>query len=187
MCLRITLSLASALRRLRSNTKIRKLWADAVCIHQANDEEKTGQVRMMAQIYKNARCVCVHLGHGFLKLERCFEFFSLLAYLCIKILGRDVIGYNYSKHNNLIRAAFLEAFNSDSFSPVQAFLNLPWFKKRWIIQEAASHFAVIFIYGSEVTICLHLAPALRVLLYNTLFINASARVSLQSLIMINKL
>ncbi|KAI0476525.1 heterokaryon incompatibility protein-domain-containing protein [Xylariaceae sp. FL0804] len=40
----------------------RVLWVDALCINQADSEEKTAQVRMMHRIYRAARAVLVHLG-----------------------------------------------------------------------------------------------------------------------------
>ncbi|KAK3169654.1 hypothetical protein OEA41_009038 [Lepraria neglecta] len=38
------------------------LWADALCINQQDDEEKTAQVKMMGQIYRAAVTTVVWLG-----------------------------------------------------------------------------------------------------------------------------
>ena len=38
-----------------------KLWVDSICIDQANDVEKSTQVRMMYQIYSHASCVLIWL------------------------------------------------------------------------------------------------------------------------------
>src|SRR5436190_23416896 len=43
-----------ALRHLRHETERRTLWADAICINQEDDEEKSCQVRMMSSIYGKA-------------------------------------------------------------------------------------------------------------------------------------
>lgn len=53
--------LHQALRRIRFAHKPRLVWADALCIDQANTEEKNSQVRLMSEIYSNA-LVCVWLG-----------------------------------------------------------------------------------------------------------------------------
>jgi hypothetical protein len=57
--IKITPSLAGALRRFRLQEKARSIWADAVCINQQNDEEKSVQIPMMSSIYCNAHRVLV--------------------------------------------------------------------------------------------------------------------------------
>jgi len=59
-----TKNLISALRRLRSSTNPKSLWVDAICINQADVQEKTRQVSLMAHIYKSARTVYVFLGES---------------------------------------------------------------------------------------------------------------------------
>lgn len=62
--LRIGENLKRALLRLRSNEKCITLWVDAICINQKNSEEKTQQLRQMAQVYLKADFVCVWLGEA---------------------------------------------------------------------------------------------------------------------------
>ncbi|GIZ45807.1 hypothetical protein CKM354_000895800 [Cercospora kikuchii] len=42
-------------------------WIDSICINQSDDEEKSGQVQMMADIYRRAGCVLISLpdSNGF--------------------------------------------------------------------------------------------------------------------------
>ena len=63
-CLKITESLASALRTLRSSDKPRQLWVDAVCINQCDHVEKAHQVAQMAKIYRKAARVLAWLGES---------------------------------------------------------------------------------------------------------------------------
>lgn len=51
-------NLQQALLRLKLSIKI-PIWMDAICIHQANEEKKMRQIKMMAQIYEYARTVLV--------------------------------------------------------------------------------------------------------------------------------
>ena len=60
--LKITENLASALRGLRLQDRVRFLWVDAVCINQDDLAEKGRQVAMMGLIYKSARQVICWLG-----------------------------------------------------------------------------------------------------------------------------
>ncbi|CAK1360580.1 unnamed protein product [Cercospora beticola] len=60
--LRLTTSLYNALRHFRRTDSIRRLWADALCISQADDLEKGVQVAMMAQIYQQASRTLIWLG-----------------------------------------------------------------------------------------------------------------------------
>ncbi|KAK5726143.1 Non-essential glycogen phosphorylase [Elasticomyces elasticus] len=59
---RITPSLHSALNQFRNTDKVRRLWADALCINQCDEVEKGQQVTAMDEIYKGARTVLVWLG-----------------------------------------------------------------------------------------------------------------------------
>ncbi|KAL1610710.1 hypothetical protein SLS60_002380 [Paraconiothyrium brasiliense] len=58
----ITSNLAAALSSLRHRKEPRRLWVDAICINQQDDEEKARQVANMAAIYQRAQSVVVYLG-----------------------------------------------------------------------------------------------------------------------------
>jgi hypothetical protein len=60
--LHVTASLHAALLRLRNHSLERIIWVDAVCINQADEEEKEHQIQSMARIYGQANRVIVWLG-----------------------------------------------------------------------------------------------------------------------------
>ncbi|KZL70892.1 Ankyrin and HET domain-containing protein [Colletotrichum tofieldiae] len=62
--LKVTRSLATALRYLRRPDQEVILWADSVCIDQGNDAERNMQVALMGDIYRMADCVRIWLGEG---------------------------------------------------------------------------------------------------------------------------
>ncbi|KAK0736613.1 heterokaryon incompatibility protein-domain-containing protein [Apiosordaria backusii] len=53
-----------AMRRLRRKHKKRTVWIDAVCINQADLEERSQQVRLMSRIFVSAQKVVVYTGEG---------------------------------------------------------------------------------------------------------------------------
>lgn len=59
---RVSINLAFALRHLRSQKETESVWADALCINQMNVSEKTAQLFIMEDIYKDAEKVLVWLG-----------------------------------------------------------------------------------------------------------------------------
>lgn len=62
-----------AMTKLRGATDTTSLWIDSVCIDQTNIEEKSGQVALMGEIYKNADKVIVWLGEWDDKMRKAVE------------------------------------------------------------------------------------------------------------------
>jgi hypothetical protein len=58
----VTHNLHAALKELRSPDHDRLLWIDAICINQADHDEKSSQVQIMRDIYANALKTIVWLG-----------------------------------------------------------------------------------------------------------------------------
>jgi hypothetical protein len=58
----VSANLAEALRCLRHEGSPRVIWIDAICINQSDDAEKSAQVAMMGDIYRNAADVLIFLG-----------------------------------------------------------------------------------------------------------------------------
>lgn len=58
----ITASSGAALRCMRRPDKPRRLWIDAVCINQDEDQEKSFQVQMMGEVYRRSIHNLVCLG-----------------------------------------------------------------------------------------------------------------------------
>jgi hypothetical protein len=56
--IKVTQNLAHALPCLRYSHKPRKIWIDAICVNQQDPEERSSQVKRMADIYSMASQVC---------------------------------------------------------------------------------------------------------------------------------
>lgn len=64
-------NLYSCLRNLRNQDLPLQLWVDAVCINQQDVKERSHQVRLMGEIYKNAKLVYVYLGEDTHDIRLC--------------------------------------------------------------------------------------------------------------------
>ena len=114
--LRIRSNLHRALLRL-SNVEITPIWEiDALCINQANMEEKSLQVALMGDIYRNASSVVVWLGDQ------------------EKEHGTNVLA---SIERLLAPETVVERDDPEepTYENVFHLLRNPWFSRLWVIQE----------------------------------------------------
>jgi hypothetical protein len=127
----ITPSLSDALRRFRLPLSTRRLWVDAVCINQSDNSEKSTQIPLMARIFGEAQRVLVWLGY-WPKEERVLEELSILAR---KMLLSSRTGEN---------AVSLDRV----FNGLEQISKLPWFSRRWVIQEVVLNTDVSLFCGT---------------------------------------
>ncbi|KAF4626566.1 hypothetical protein G7Y89_g11587 [Cudoniella acicularis] len=111
----ITPTLDAALRDLRDSTRVRKIWADALCIDQSNNEEKAQQVVNMGEVYKTAARTIIHLGPLTPQADR------VLEHVPRRNCGRNVApGGSY--------ATIVKEAEED-------LLTRTWFRRVWVFQE----------------------------------------------------
>ncbi|KAI1193673.1 heterokaryon incompatibility protein-domain-containing protein [Nemania serpens] len=137
----VTLNLHSALRDLRYTDRSRSLWVDAVCINQADVQEKAQQILLMGSIYSRARRVLIYLGATDSDVNRSVE---SIKYLNSKMRALHVERY-MSRLNSLGSWTRVLFDYLPSQKPLPAdfdwhlivhLLQRPWFERTWIIQEA---------------------------------------------------
>ena len=111
--LRVRHNVTQILRYLRDGITpgctARTLWIDAICINQADDEEKGKQVTMMGNIYACAKSVLVWTGEpgcDLQALQRSFE----------------------DERGNF-------RLESDGTARLMQFFGTGWFTRRWVVQE----------------------------------------------------
>ena len=112
----ITPDLSAALRQLRDSTSVRFLWIDAICIDQANIQEKNHQVPLIADVYRRAEHVCVWLGQSSDDSHKALQF----------IVGAG----------NLIATSAWKQDETE-WQAFYSFITRPWFRHRWSIQAIA--------------------------------------------------
>ncbi|KAN0108640.1 Heterokaryon incompatibility protein (HET) domain containing protein [Hyaloscypha variabilis] len=114
----ITANLHSALRDLRDQERISRLWIDAISINQNNDEEKGKQVASMGKIYAAAWHTVIYLDPvGSLELEPQ----ALLGTLVLSEEGTMSRPQSQSSANRLAVAKLI--------------LGKAWFRRVWVFQE----------------------------------------------------
>lgn len=86
----VTKNLDSALKHLRLKSRPRVFWADAVCINQSDNAEKSVQVGRMGQIYGNASRVLAWLGEATEDTRLAFHTLRNLASFYPNLLKRGI-------------------------------------------------------------------------------------------------
>ena len=147
----VTTNLVKALRQLRKEGAPRRIWADAICINQADLRERSEQVRKMQLIYSRAPVVTIWLGELQDKAANLSEsdMRSAFSYL------RGILERHFSKDiNNL--AAFFESLSKTELPMDRTLLRAlsslcrrPWFTRVWVVQEQVLARLARVLYGDE--------------------------------------
>ena len=174
----ITPTLASALRRFRSPKTPRRLWADAVCINQKDNEEKARQVAQMALIYQRARSTVVYLGDQLPGQERYVYFLLKLADAVPSIASAKI---EMDKNNVHIQQIMLDAFGRENLSAIEEMTKFPWFGRRWIIQEAVLCKVVVIFFGRSMVRLDHLHLSMTALANSSFITYGAAQGAMNSL------
>jgi hypothetical protein len=123
----ITESLSGALRQFRTlqnDQPTRKIWVDAVCINQRDNDERSHQVALMRDIYANSSRVFSWLGdadeHSKLALDTLRRFSTVSPKEAIKI------------------ASQLRDEAEERRAAIRRFIHLPYFFRMWIVQEVVA-------------------------------------------------
>jgi hypothetical protein len=172
--LKITTSLATALRHFRLQDRPRWLWADAVCINQTDNDEKGHQVAQMSRIYRAASKVLAWLGEGSDEVREamgnCERLYPHAERFLVQDKDIDYEVFSGPKLRMLNSESEEVSLSTWSFvgthdetgsvahilkdirsSGLDALVSLPWFGRLWIIQEAASS-ANCVLYAGKVSL-----------------------------------
>lgn len=117
--LAISRELALALKHLRNPDHDRILWIDALCINQADHEERNHQVQMMSRIYNCANQVCVWLGQD-----------NDDSTTAISFIREIMLLENFD-------AISEKKENAPKWRSLSLLMQRPWFSRKWVVQEIA--------------------------------------------------
>ncbi|KAK3998151.1 heterokaryon incompatibility protein-domain-containing protein [Cladorrhinum sp. PSN332] len=150
--IRLSPSLSSFLLRLRDSAdQSRLLWADAICINQANLYEKESQVALMADIYRSAAQVLADLGEeaedSALALEAIDKYWraGLKRGIAGAAFGRQLTSEETARFLDLPLSTDDEVKDGEEDAvkdpPVEVreavirFFERQWFTRIWVVQE----------------------------------------------------
>jgi len=142
----VTSNLYAALQHLRLNNQDRILWIDAICINQANDNERSHQVQHMSKIYKEAEQVVVWLGRGTRESDFTMDFMKQLQENNMKVesscmpLAQTSISLAPGRPNIPIDRLH---------EGMKSMLKQPWFRRIWILQEIANARVATILCGRK--------------------------------------
>lgn len=124
----VTVNLYQALQHLRHFAQERVMWIDAICIDQSNLDERSHQVGMMGDIFKQASNTMIWLGQS--SSEECglaMRFFERMASDDKLHLDPSLTPHVEIDSKNMLSAELMTGLG--------AFFGDPWWSRVWTLQE----------------------------------------------------
>lgn len=131
----ITFNLFWALVRIRHEFYPRVLWADAICINQLDVQERSNQVSFMGSLYSNASKVYLCVGDA-----EDGNAFQVQAVINDAKSLRTGGGFPVLPSDHPLR-------NDPRWYSLGRLTTKPWFRRAWVVQEAALAKEPIVLYG----------------------------------------
>ncbi|PON27417.1 hypothetical protein TGAM01_v203798 [Trichoderma gamsii] len=153
--LTITKNLHQALQQLRDKVQDRILWMDAICINQGNEKERGHQVQQMGEIYKQADRVLFYLGESNPYSDAFMDTLNMMGKLSLSYSSRK--WSSDDERWKIVWTSAVQAVLGNRSAPQtatlqQGYRNLlgrSWFRRVWILQEAANARAGLVLCGSK--------------------------------------
>jgi hypothetical protein len=125
--------------RPQGSNQYSALWIDAICINQTDIAERSHQVQMMMDIYRQCECCLIWLGDYDESVDSAMSSMELI----FDDMRQRTSKYNSIKEAEEAGAWDVDAENDDSYSQALAaagldiealglFLQRPWFSRLWV-------------------------------------------------------
>ena len=162
-CLKIRKNLAAALRHLRYPDRPRTLWIDAICINQADMEERGRQVKRMSQIYPLSQNVLIWLGFESEDSKHALETLEYFSKQVEYVISHEWGDAPNAQEHDWWRDGFALPYDEKTWKSILSLLHRPWFERVWVLQEALSCDRVVLQCGRDTISWVHVRKALLVL------------------------
>ncbi|KAH7141061.1 heterokaryon incompatibility protein-domain-containing protein [Dactylonectria macrodidyma] len=153
----VTTNLYGALQRLRYNDKPRRIWVDAICINQKDDNEKAHQVNLMKYIFTTAISTTLFIGDyedDDTPLENVMEDIRPsshagveAAFSLIRELGDKHLWYLDRCDEALVPPNSLTVWYRNTYA-IHSLISQPWWSRMWTVQEAVLPAYATVQYGA---------------------------------------
>lgn len=143
--LKVTKSVPNIIRYFTSKNFSGHLWIDAICINQADAIEKGQQVQLMQEIYGRVEYVVAWIERVSSKCDVVPSFINRLNSAVTELLRakKPITGEAISEFPGC-------EYPSPAWRALAFFLDLPWFRRVWIIQEVVLAKQMGIVYGDEI-------------------------------------
>jgi Heterokaryon incompatibility protein (HET) len=151
-------NLEAALQQLRSRGYLR-VWIDALCINQSDNEERGLQIRNMRQIYSQAAYVITWLGDDSDNIANAVKYlFENQRYIWFP--GRRYTALNFRGRVRRGNSEEEEEWDTQRWRIFQSFFELSYWRRVWVIQEIASSSQVKVLFGRTAMDWQHITAAI---------------------------
>lgn len=144
-CMSVPASSVQVLRRVRNRHTTRLVWIDAICINQADNEERGQQVALMGEIYTNTVRNLIWLGEEDHDTSRAVDAMKAIRRdIDVRCQGRsDLRHILYASGSSRLVSGMGPRVSRSRLSvgideeALSHFYKSTWFTRLWVCQEAA--------------------------------------------------
>lgn len=143
----ITVNLRNSLLAVRRVDEARALWSDSICINQADNDEKAHQVSLMAEIFRRSTRTLICLGSNDAgeHAEAAAEIINAVNHMMDEVFQDQ----HFSWEPNSFPSPLADdpLLSDPRWESVATLTGQPWFKRGWVVQEAALSPVAEIIWG----------------------------------------
>lgn len=157
------MSLFEGLRRIRGTDNVEVAWADAICINQIDNEEKSFQVNQMGDIYDRAAEVVIWLGddtdgvaevafNGLRQINKSIRTGTDTVRTSVSKEEFDavLIGFKFQALGpTMVTRSTLDAILDLVSDAIKKLFGLVWFTRVWVMQEVGLATIATAFWGSS--------------------------------------
>lgn len=148
-------SLGDALRAVRDVKVSILVWADSICINQADMGEKVTQIRLMGKIFQAAERVLAWIGHEYDDSQRVFETLTHIWSISQLASSNQPIPATWANNK-------FPSWSDIIWHRIDSLLDRDWFKRAWIVQELVLPSKVHLLCGNSMMEWDHFFEALKI-------------------------
>ena len=136
--IKLGVNLATTLRHLRYAHRTRTMWVDAVCINQADVDERNHQLKRMRSIYGLSYRTLIWLGEDS-QTDNSAETLSRLEYFGDQV--EYTTNHTFCDCPDAEQTGWSDVgeelpYDKKSWGSLTKLLDRPWFRRVWVLQEA---------------------------------------------------